>query len=77
MQRKSKKYGPYSKGDLNKAIDLLLHPLISNYPQLLSVDGLLHGLVEGNVKESIQKFLRYNMNTLAEEFWKWLESQSK
>jgi len=40
-------------------IDLLLHPLIPSYPQLLAVDTLLHGLVEGNVEESIAKFLRY------------------
>jgi hypothetical protein len=57
--RKSKKQ--YSKGDANKLIDALLHPLFDSRPELMILDSVLHGLVEQNPTETTWKFIRYNL----------------
>jgi hypothetical protein len=74
LQRKCKKL--YTKAELNNIIDALVHPWIDTYPQLLAVDGLLHGLVEQNPAESIQRFLHYNLPQLWEDQQKWLKEKS-
>jgi hypothetical protein len=76
LPRKCEKL-PYSKSEINKIIDSILHPWIEAYPFLLAVDGLLHGLVEGKPEESIRKFIRYNLPTLIEELDKWVKSRSR
>jgi hypothetical protein len=65
--------GVYSKSDVNKIIDSLLHPLINEYPFLRLVDGLLHAINENNPKESLEKFVRYHGYELIEEIAKWLK----
>jgi hypothetical protein len=67
---------PYTKGDLNKAIDLILHPLFEEYPWLIGVDGLLHGMVEGNSAESLEKFLKYNAPKLLRVWVRWMRENS-
>jgi hypothetical protein len=75
LPRKSEKL-PYTKAELNAIIDSLVHPWIEAYPQLLAVDGLLHGLVEQNPAESIQRFLRYNLPRLWEDWQRWMKEKS-
>jgi hypothetical protein len=50
----------YSDGELNRLIDAVLHPISKQHPEILILDGLLHGIVERNPAESIQKFIYYN-----------------
>ena len=52
---------PYTKGQLNKLIDSVLHPFFGSNPELIPVDALLHGIVEANVSESTVKFIRYSL----------------
>jgi len=75
LPRKHEKL-PYTKGDANKLIDLLLHPWFQEHPWLIMVDGLLHGLVEyPNTNESIKKFLRYSAPKLIKELERQVERE--
>jgi hypothetical protein len=51
----------YSKGELNKLIDDLVHPHYKQNEGLRLLDAVLHGLVEQNPSESFHKFVRYNL----------------
>jgi hypothetical protein len=64
--KKSKKQ--YSKGDINRLIDTLLHPLFNRSPELMIIDSVLHGLVEQNLTETAQKFMRYNLPKIIKKF---------
>lgn len=55
------------QGPVNKTIDRLLHPYFHEYPFLILIDGLLHGLNEMDPVQSIQKFLKYNAPKLVKE----------
>jgi hypothetical protein len=72
---KKKSEIPYGKAELNKIIDSIIHPWMDKYPWLISIDTLLHGLVEQNPQESIEKFMKYNMPKVLEEIAKWLKNQ--
>ena len=61
--RKSRRK-PYTKGQLNSLIDAVLHPLYSDCGSLRLLDGVLHGVVEGNAELSAKKFLRYNLPSI-------------
>lgn len=63
------------QGPINKAIDYLLHPHFHEYPFLILIDGLLHGLNEMDPVQSIQKFLRYNAPKLMKELERAQRSQ--
>ena len=54
-------------GYLNKLIDDVVHPYVKNYPALIIVDALLHGIVEQDPKTSLTKFVRYNSSTLLKQ----------
>lgn len=58
----------YSKGEVNRLIDGLLHPLFDINPAFRMVDAMLHGLVEQNPPETALKFLRYNLPRIIGEF---------
>jgi hypothetical protein len=60
----------YSKGDVNRLIDTLLHPLFDHSPELMIVDSVLHSLVEQNLTETTQKFIRYNLPKIVDEIIK-------
>jgi hypothetical protein len=64
---------PYSKGELNKLIDSLIHPLSKTDKSFILVDGFLHGLVEQNPPASVKKFIKYNLPELIKQ----LEKTSK
>jgi len=57
----------YTKGEINRLIDSLCHPLSKTNPAMLIIDGFLHGLVERNPPLSVRKFLRHNIPMLMEE----------
>ena len=58
---------PYTKGELNKTVDALLHPLVKVDPWFLVFDGVIHGLVERNPPETVAKFVQYNLPKLIAE----------
>lgn len=58
---------PYTKGELNKTVDALLHPLARVDPWFLVIDGALHGLIERNSPETVVKFVQYNLPKLIAE----------
>ena len=65
MKREKKmKTRPYSKGELNKLIDVLCHSLFKTNEGFILVDGFLHGLVEQNLPLSIKKFMKYSLPKL-------------
>ena len=53
-----------SKTRLNHLIDLVMHPMFRSSKTAVLVDGLLHAVVEGNPRESLRKFIRYNLKYL-------------
>ena len=55
------------QGPVNKTIDRLLHPYFHQYPFLIVIDGLLHGLNEMDPATSIKKFVKYGLPKLIEE----------
>jgi hypothetical protein len=67
---KRKRRRQYSKGELNRLVDDLMHPLSDKKPALLILDTVLHGLVEQNPPETIRKFMRYNLSKILEEILK-------
>jgi hypothetical protein len=52
---------------VNRLIDAFIHPLAKRYPELLILDGIIHGLVEKNPPESTVKFIKYNLPELLAE----------
>jgi len=62
-----------SKGQLNKLIDSLLHPLFKKHPGFVILDGILHALVEQNPEESLHKFIKYNLDKLVKYTVRWFE----
>ena len=67
---------PYSKAELNKLIDSVIHPLAKEDPSLLILDGFLHSLVEQNPPLSVRKFLRYNLPRLVASLKKHKKGES-
>ncbi|TET19536.1 hypothetical protein E3J74_06575 [Candidatus Bathyarchaeota archaeon] len=59
--KRKKRQNHYTKGQLNRLIDNLLHPLFDNSPAIIIADTILHGLVEQNPPETAVKFIRYNL----------------
>jgi len=57
----------YSRGEINRLIDGVCHPLSKANPAMLMLDGLLHGTVEMNPPLSVKKFLKHNVPRLIEE----------
>ena len=55
------------QGPVNKTIDRLLHPYFHQYPFLIIIDGLLHGINEMDPATSIKKFVKYGLPKLIEE----------
>ena len=60
-KRKRKRKAAYSKGELNKLIDSICHPLCKNDKRFYLLDGFLHALVERDPPETVRKFVKYNL----------------
>ena len=52
------------KGEINRLIDSIVHPLFRKSKVFVLVDGIAHGIIEQNPKESTKKFIRYNLKHL-------------
>jgi len=61
LAQKPSKKKQYTKGELNKLIDSLLHPLFVNGDAFVAIDTVLHGLVEQDPKQTVRKFIRYTL----------------
>ena len=57
----------YTKGELNRLIDGVCHPLCKSDKRFLLLDGFLHALVEQNPPVSLGKFLKYNLQAILGE----------
>ncbi len=64
MRRKKQ---PYSKGELNRLIESLLHPLFTHNPELMAIDVFLHGMGERNPFETAVKFIRYTLPMIVQK----------
>jgi hypothetical protein len=68
--RKPRKNKPYSAGQMNKLIDDFVHPLYEDSQWIRVVDGILHGLVERNVRVSAKNSSDTTCQKLLRKFWK-------
>ena len=48
-------------GEINKLIDVLVHPLAEKDKSFIIVDGVLHALNERNPPQSLRKFIKYDL----------------
>lgn len=55
-----------AKGQANKIIDLILHPLMKGEDEvrIIVLDALAHAIVEQDPDESMRKFLKYSFPRL-------------
>lgn len=67
-RRKNKKQ--YSRGELNRLVDSVFHPLCNRSSVFIVADTVLHGLIEQNPKLTVRKFARYNLPKIIEEILK-------
>ena len=65
-KKRNRSRSPYFKGELNKIVDAVFHPLYRKHEGLRLLDGLVHGLIEQNPSLSIRKFARYNFREILE-----------
>ena len=56
----------YSKGELNRLVDSLIHPLCEEDRRFILLDGFLHALVEKDPPASVIKFVKYNLPEILE-----------
>jgi hypothetical protein len=66
-RKKKRAHKPYTKGELNKLIDSLCHPLFETNDGFILVDGFLHGLVEQDPPTTVRKFMKYNLPRILEQ----------
>ena len=58
---------PITTGQLNKIIDVFVHPFFKRDERYIWLDGFLHGLVEQDPQVSIKKFAKYNLPKLVKQ----------
>lgn len=56
-----RKRPPFTVGEINKLIDVLIHPLAEKDKSFVFLDGVLHALNERNPPQSLRKFIKYNL----------------
>ena len=64
---KRKKKSPYTKGELNRLIDSLVHPFCERDTQFFLLDGFLHALVERDPPSTVRKFVKYNLPEIVKQ----------
>jgi len=69
MVRRRGKRRVFTRGDVNRLIDSMLHPFMKGEQKVpvMVLDALAHAMVEQNPRESIVKFIRYTAPKLLEE----------
>jgi len=70
---------PYTKGQLNKIIDGMVHPLARGDDKLMALvlDSVLHAIIEQDVETSARKFTKYNAPLLISELTKESRKRSR
>ncbi|MGA2791035.1 MAG: hypothetical protein ABSF00_09730 [Candidatus Bathyarchaeia archaeon] len=68
MPRKRNQF--FSVGKRNKLIDWVFHPLAKEDPRFWWVDGIVHTLNEQDPISSVEKFVRYNVPKMVEQYLK-------
>jgi hypothetical protein len=76
-RRARKRRVPYSKGQVNRLVDDLVHPWIEQNEWFILLDEAAHGIVEGNMEETIIKFARYRLPGLLRLLLEYLASQEE
>jgi hypothetical protein len=76
-RRTRKRQVPYSKGQVNRLVDDLVHPWIEQNEWFILLDEAAHGIVEGNLEETIIKFARYRLPGLLRLLLEYLASQEE
>jgi len=56
-----------TKGEINRVIDSVIHPLFRKSKAFIIVDGIAHAINEKNPVESTIKFARYNLKYLIDD----------
>jgi hypothetical protein len=51
----------YTPGELNRLVDAIVHPFAKHNPTLIVLNSFIHGVIEGNPRESVTKFVQYNL----------------
>jgi len=69
-RRRRKDVKSYTKGELNKLVDSVCHPLSKTDKGFILVDGLLHAMVEQDPPTTVKKFIKYNLPELMKEISK-------
>ena len=67
IKSKKKAMSVYTKGELNKFIDSLCHPLFKTDKGFILVDGVLHAMVEQDPEVTVRKFIKYNLPKILEQ----------
>lgn len=70
FRKKKKNKKQYSKGELNRLVDSVFHPLCGCSSVFMVADTVLHGLIEQNPKLTVRKFARYTLPKIIEEILK-------
>ena len=65
--KRKKTRRPYTRGQLNRLVDDLIHPFFKEDPSFVLVDGLLHGVVENDLPLTVKKFIKYDFPKLLKE----------
>lgn len=66
-KRRRKRKATYTRGELNKLIDAVFHPICETDKRFLLLDTFCHALVERNPPETVRKFFKYNMSDIVKE----------
>lgn len=64
MKRRKRRKAEFSKGELNRIVDAIFHPLVKKDSRFIWLDTAAHALVEQNPSETIRKFCKYNLPKL-------------
>jgi hypothetical protein len=67
----------YTRGELNKILDGVVHPFFKKGNGFIFMDGFLHALLEQNAPVSARKFIRYNLPKMLERMGKKHGSERK
>jgi len=57
----------YSKAELNRLLDDIMHPPARNNPFLVLADGVLHFIIERDPYTSTLKFVKYSLPEIIEQ----------
>jgi hypothetical protein len=60
-KKKGRRRSIYTRGEVNKLLDSVFHPLERQHWAFQILDELGHLVVEGDPQESIVKFVRYSL----------------